>query len=237
MYDTLLTLNSNDLESLIGKGDALFMMKRYQEALTIYEQVLSIDKNNLAILKVVDVLQKYLTNLKSINNKFSLLKLKTAKKDLLIKSLKKLQIILAVLLLSITCYLAYIGFSERNNINGLVRAVEISRLSKNFEKALSRTDEIILLFPTSDIGYKLKVDILFELDRYDESIVYIDKLIAINKDDINVYKLKGIALGESDQKSEAVEHLNIYLSAYPNDDFIVMYRDKLQKLIDNKNGG
>ncbi len=237
LYDTVLTLNSDDLEALIGKGDALFMMKRYQEALSVYEQVLLIDKNNIDVIKLVSLLNKHHTSPKSISSRFSLFKLNIMKKDLVIRSLKKIQIIFAVVLLSIISYLVFTSYNERNDIESLVRSVEVSRLSKNFEKALTRTDEILILFPNSDVGYRLKIDILFELDRYNEAIIYIDKLMADNKNDIEMYKLKGIAFGESGQKSEAVEHLNIYLSANPDDEFIVMYKNKLQKLIDNKNGG
>lgn len=209
------------------------MMKRYQEALTAYEQVLSIDKNNINVVKFVGVLKKYQTTSKNLMSKFSLIKIRVVKKELLIKSLKKVQIIFALLLLSIIGYLTYSGYDTKNNIEELVRTVEVSRLSKNFEKALSRTDEILLLFPNSDVGYRLKVDILFELDKYEEAIVSIDKLMTDNPNDVGLYMLKGIAFGESGRKPEAIEYLNTYLSTYPDDDFIVMYRDKLQKSTDN----
>ena len=236
LYDTLLILNSNDIESLIGKGDTLFMMNRYQEALTIYEQVLLVDNDNMDVIKLVGLLQKHLTNPKNRSNKFSLFKLRVVKKDVLTKSLKKIQIIFAIFLLSVICYITYSVYNESDNIGALVRSVEVSRLLNKFDEALTRTDEIIVSFPNSDVGYKLKVDILFELERYEEANIYIDKLMTDNQNDLGLYMLKGISLGESDQKPKAVEYLNIYLSTYPDDDFIIMYRDKLQKSIDNKSG-
>ena len=236
MYDTLLTLNINDLESLIGKGDTLFMMKRYQESLATYEQVLLVDNDNIAVLKIVDVLQKYLSNPKGRSNKFSLFKVRFTKREALTKSLKKIQIIFIVFLLSVICYLVFSGYNGRNNIDAFVRSVEISRLSSNFEEALAGTDKIIVSFPNSDIGYRLKIDILFELERYEEAKIYIDKLITDNQNDVGLYMLKGIAFGESNQKHEAVEYLNIYLTTNPDDDFIIRYRDKLQKSLDNKSG-
>ncbi len=169
------------------------MMKRYQEALTTYEQVLLVDNDNINIIRSVNLLQKYLTNPKNTNNKFSFFKLRVTKKEVLTKSLKKIQIIFAILLLSIICYLAYNSYNSNSNIDELVRSVEVSRLSNDFEEALSSTDEILTLFPNSNIGYELKIDILFELERYGDTIVYIDKLIANDQNNISIYKLKGIA--------------------------------------------
>ena len=235
VFDKILS-NEKEIDNelaLLRKGDALFMKKNFEEALAMYEKVLSLNEKNEEALLGAGICERKLSkideainyydkalgiknnNENALYNKSIALSFKgnnTEANKLLMeaKDLKESDDIIYSLML--------------NNLNDK----DYSKVNETFDNYIKNNNEII-----NPGIYNIKAQALYEEEKYEEALKYIEKALELNSNYNYALNTKANILDKIGKKEEA---LILYQKAAENrPENVIFFLNYSLSLLENKN--
>ena len=222
IFDKILNNEKDNALALLRKGDALFMKNNYKEALELYENVLRLNENKRKLLKLDEAINYYDKALKINNNNENTLYNKAIalslkgnnqdSNDLLTKakSIKDSEDILYAF--------------ELNNLNDK----NYSKVNEIFDCFINENKQI-----TNPGIYNIKAQSLYEEEKYEDALKYIEKALELNPNYNYAINTKANILDKMGKKDEAL--LLYQKVAEGEQDNIIFLLNYALSLLENKN--
>ena len=220
-YDAVLKLDRKYTRAYAGKGDALFYLKRYDEAVANLKKALSLEPNMPQAALIHTLIGEALEKL----GRFDGAKQHYEYALQINPALDRAHSSLLGMLFDqrrdaeAERHLQIVRSMSRGNPVGLQNMAEFFRKRKQYEEALEWYDETLRVDPDFTQAYAGKGDALFRLERYEEAIESLGRAVALEPDMSTVPALR-ILMGEAAQAlgrlEEAEEQYEIILEGDPN---------------------
>jgi tetratricopeptide (TPR) repeat protein len=181
LFDSVLVMQPDNVESLYGKGLALHKQKQYHEAKQCFEDVL---RKNDKYIEEAGLFVDFINRLEADREKqeIKIKKTKTKRQDSKPKSKQEIQ-----------------------DVKKLYDEGWALLDQQKYQEAISAFDKAIELNPNDANAWYNKGYALGNLAKYEEAIIAFDKAIEIKPDDANAWNNKGYALFNLGKYEEAIE--------------------------------
>ena len=220
-YDAVIKLDRKYTRAYAGKGDALFYLKRYDEAIVYLKKALSLEPymtQAALIHTLVGEAAQKLDHIEEARRHFEIaLQIEPG--------LARAQTGLTGLLIGqqspedMAQHLQAVQEQYADDPHGLQNVAEVFRKREQYEEALEWYDKIFEINPDYTQAYAGKGDALFRLKRYEEAIESLGRAIALEPDMSTVPTLR-VLMGEAAQAlgrlEEASEQYELVLKDDPS---------------------
>ena len=199
-YDATLELDRNYVRTHAGKGDALFRLKRYDEAIVHLKKALSLEPN----MSQAGLIHAFIGESAQELGRFE-----EARRhyDRALQIDPKMTHVHANLLgmlfdqqrdAEVERYLQAVQNLSQGDPSGLQNVAEFFRKRKQYGKSLEWYDKVLQIDPDYAQAYAGKGDVLFRLKRYEEAIEFLRQAIALEPTMSTVPTLRTL-IGEAAQ--------------------------------------
>ena len=235
IFDKILKLENekyNEL-ALLRKGDALFMKQKFKEALELYEKVILInDKNEEAFVNIGICKRKLFEINEAINYYDKALKINNNNENTILNK---------------AIALSYKGDNEEannllerekelNNSENLLYTYALLNLNnKNYSKVNELFDNYInSIREITNAGiYNIKAQALYEEEKYEEALKYIEKALDLNPNYNYALNTKANILDKLGKKEESLIWYQKAAESKPEN--IIFLLNYCLSLLENKN--
>jgi tetratricopeptide (TPR) repeat protein len=219
-----------DVEALINLSFTLIILKRYEEALAVNEQVICLDPNNSfayfnqghAFIHLKQYKEALTVFDKAIDldpNNAEAYFYKGRVFDLLEQFEEELK-----------AYEQVIRLEPNKAITYVNKGSALTHLER-YEEALVTTEKAIHLDPTDVIAYINKGKILTELNRYEEALETFKQAIQLDPNNAIAYFYKGKVLARLKRYEEALEAYEQAIRLDPNDSILYFNKGSMLNLL------
>lgn len=203
-------------EEKLEEGNALYNLKRYEEALVSYEQAIRLDPNDSTIYYrkgfALESLERYTEALASYEQAIRLNPNNTPayyRKGNALNELERYEEALVV-------YEQVIRLNPNDATTYDNKAFALYNL-KRYEEALATCEQVVRLLPNDAVACFNKGDILNELKRFEEALAAYEQAIRLDPNYAQAYKGKGSVLNELKRFEEALTAYEQTICLDPND--------------------
>jgi tetratricopeptide (TPR) repeat protein len=229
-YEQAIQLDPTSAYAYILKGDVLYDLERYEEALTDYEQALQLDPENpyTYIFKgqALDGLERYEEALATYEEA-----LQYIPDDAFVQGCR------SITLYELERYEEALVACERSieldpndRFTHFHKGLILYALDHT-EEALAAYEQAIRLDHVFDFVYQCKGDSLYVLERYEEALAAYEQAIRLDPKYATAYKGKGDALYELKRYKEALAAYHRSIQLNPNDPQAFIGKANAQKQI------
>jgi len=223
-HEKILAQEENpEMQKLLDEADSLVNQTKYQEAITYYDNALSIDPKNVVALQGKALALQWLGNNEDAINYFDKA-LEIDQKNIFLLYSK------GFALEGLGRYEEAISYYDKaleidpNFVDALYsKGFALNSLSSALhdpergEEAISSFDKALGIDPANVNALYGKGLALHNYGNYEEAINYFDKALEIFPDDGNVLNSKGWALNDANRYEEAITYFDKVLALYPDD--------------------
>jgi len=195
----LVYAQSEDIDSLLVKGDKFLDFKKYEDAISIYDEILEVRPSHLeALAKKGDALEQlgyvdealsYFERVFEINPNYS--------DNLEVRYFDKVLVI------------------DPNNVLALSKKGQYLIEQDNLEEALLNLDKALSIDPSHEDSLSSKGEVLAKLGNSQEAISYFDKALNIDPKHVHALSKKGDELAKLGNSEEALLYFERVLKIAP----------------------